>query len=72
MATPELTVLEVLQSISTKLDQIATMLAMQSGSQDETIRALRMLGNDWPTIGKLTGLNADAARKRLDSKGKKK
>lgn len=62
--------LEVLQSISTKLDQIVTLLAMKSGSQDDAIRILHTFGNDWPTIAKVTGLTPDAARKRFDRMNK--
>ena len=77
-ASAKQTELEVLQSISTKLDQIVTLLAMKGGSQDDSIRILHSFGNDWPTIARMTGLNPDAARKRFErmdkngsAKGKK-
>jgi hypothetical protein len=60
------TELEVLQSISTKLDQILTLLIMKGSSQDEAIRVLHTFNNDWQTVAKLTGLTPDAARMRFD------
>jgi hypothetical protein len=67
----EPTELEVLQSISTKLDQILTLLIMKGSDQDESIRVLRIFGSDWGTIAKLTRLTPDPARMRFNYKGKK-
>lgn len=64
------TELEILQSISTKLDQIVTLLAMKSGSQEDAIRILHTFGNDWQTIGNVTGLTPNAARMRFDRMNK--
>lgn len=64
------TELEILQSISTKLDQILTLLIMKGSTQDDAIRVLHTFNNDWQTIAKLTGLKPDAARMRFDRMSK--
>lgn len=57
-------VVELLTDISKKMDMVVGMLATAGKTQEEQIRILRDLKHDWPTIGKLVGMNANAARVR--------
>lgn len=57
-------VVELLTEISKKMDMVVGMLATSGKTQEEQIRILRDLQHDWPTIGRMVGMNADAARIR--------
>ena len=55
-----------LDAINAKLDRIIAILATQNREQDDQIRILRTLGQDWEFIGAMTGLEADTARMRFN------
>jgi hypothetical protein len=73
MTTPESSskTTELLSSINDKLNHILAVLVIQDRSADDQISALRGLGHDWTTIGKLVGLKPDAARMRFNNRKKK-
>lgn len=61
---------ELLQEISGKLDQLVGLVACQGKDLETQIRVLRGFRFDWPLVGLVVGLEADAARKRF-SRSKK-
>ena len=66
----EMTERGLLEEISSKLDQLVGLLACQGKDLDTQIRVLRGFGFDWPFIGLIVGLEADAARMRFSRKRK--
>jgi hypothetical protein len=56
---------DVLLRIEQALLRLGEMVATSGRDQDSQIAALRSLGHDWPRIGELVGLKANAARMRL-------
>ena len=61
---------QLLQEISAKMDKVIGSVAIIGREKNEQIKILRSLGFEWNDIGILVGLEADAARKRLNSLAK--
>jgi hypothetical protein len=57
---------QLLIEINDKLSQILGLLAVQGKPETQQIQILRGMNFDWKFVGMITGLNADAARKRCE------
>lgn len=65
------TELELLTEISSKLDHVIALMVIAGKEQDNQIKILREFGHDWPTVGKFIGLKPDTARIQASRANKK-